>query len=604
MYEGLRELRERLLPQHVDRTPEDFAGLCRSEPGVWDFAQRLGAAIERFSVRCLTALRQKFLEDCGADHDHDHEYMVPDMVPDMVPASGPGTTEGGGLAGGGASPADAAAEVAKCVPRLAEEAALLRRWLERELPQEENSLGRRLLTVVENSLVSGLFVLYLRQGFAEFFHDAGDEEGGDPRSRAEAKGLATRRAAIVFAIEASLAASGLRWFRPEGRENRLPSPWTWCNAARRAGGGGAPLCACRAGRGTWEAGRLAGGDGWRRVAGRGGIPRRRRQSLSAFPHAERTAPMARQGHWTIRNWWSTSRASSLPCSVGTFQRRRGRAGYHRRGWACGLRRRFAASGEKAGSLFSRTWRFPSPRLRRGKPHGPHGGSPRRGSQPPSGPRAAVGQEHGAPAMSSLPGEAGRPVGRIQVRQGPGGVTLLALPTAAMAMSDDFAENVTWEQAIRQAHEQSPAQEVLLRAVEACWRAKGIAPDDYSLCVLQPLTPVEEPDEEAEDQRPWQRRVRRFLNQKARWPLKEAEEILNALGIVIEPKADGAPHGKVRLGDRHHTLSSKLLKDGQVFATYLGEWIRTLGQERRLADLLRRKDPRLAPYMRKADGGEE
>ncbi len=103
---------------------------------------------------------------------------------------------------------------------------------------------------------------------------------------------------------------------------------------------------------------------------------------------------------------------------------------------------------------------------------------------------------------------------------------------------------------------------------------------------------------------WQRRVRRFLNQKARWPLKEAEEILNALGIVIEPKADGAPHGKVRLGDRHHTLSSKLLKDGQVFATYLWEWIRTLGQERLLADLLRQNDPRLAPYMRKADAAEE
>ena len=29
-------------------TPEDFAALCRAEPGVWDFAQRLGAAIERF----------------------------------------------------------------------------------------------------------------------------------------------------------------------------------------------------------------------------------------------------------------------------------------------------------------------------------------------------------------------------------------------------------------------------------------------------------------------------------------------------------------------------------------------------------------------------
>ena len=81
-------------------------------------------------------------------------------------------------------------------------------------------------------------------------------------------------------------------------------------------------------------------------------------------------------------------------------------------------------------------------------------------------------------------------------------------------------------------------------------------------------------------------------------------MLKVLGIVIEPKADGAPHGKVRCHERHHTLSSKLLKDGQVYATYLYEWIHTLGQERLLADLLEQKDPRLAPYMRKADAGEE
>ena len=95
-------------------------------------------------------------------------------------------------------------------------------------------------------------------------------------------------------------------------------------------------------------------------------------------------------------------------------------------------------------------------------------------------------------------------------------------------------------------------------------------------------------------------MRRFLNQKNRWPLEEAEQILKALGIVIESKSDGAPHGKVRYNERHHTLSSKLLKDGQVYARYLHEWIVTLGREpARLPSFWNQNDPRLAPYMRKS-----
>ena len=173
----------------------------------------------------------------------------------------------------------------------------------------------------------------------------------------------------------------------------------------------------------------------------------------------------------------------------------------------------------------------------------------------------------------------------------------------MAMSDDFAENVTVPQAIEQSRKESPSKEALLRAVEAYWRDSGIAPGDYSLCVLGEYPSAQEQDAaEGEDDLQWRRRVRHFLSQKARWPLGQAEEILKTLEIVIEPKEDGAPHGKVRFHDRHHTLSSKLLKDGQVYATYLYEWIRTLGQERLLADLLERNDPRLAPFMRKADGG--
>jgi hypothetical protein len=610
LYEGLRELRERLLPQHLERRPEDFAALCRSEPGVWDFAQRLGAAIERFSVRCLTALRQKFLEDCGADQP------IGTIGRYMAPASGPSTTEGGGLAGGDVSPADAAAEVAKCVPRLAEEAALLRSWLERELPQEENSLGRRTLTLVENSLVSGLFVLFLRHGFAEFFHDAGDEEGGDPR-RAEGKGLATRRAAIVFAIEASLerqqstvAAAG-----GKGESSAIALDVVKCCEAALAAV--APLFVL-AGRGgvltqrVGVAGRLAGGDARRDeeespVAG-GKIYQR---FLSAEAHCA-DAPAGALDHTEFVEY-EPGVFPPLQCryfpgeeAPGTRLRVEGPGRVPPKAVGLPVAAQVCRFWRKGGVAFSpdiavpvavlfgeesrmaRTADFLAAAANRHLAHG----------------RQLAGSMGFRQCLPYLENQAAQ-WARIQLRQGTGGVTLLALPTAAMAMSDDFAENFTLANAIQKAQAQSPAREVLLRAVDAFWRAKGIAPDDYSLCVLQPLTPVEGPDEaEADDQRLWQRRVRRFLNQKARWPLKEAEEILNALGIVIEPKADGAPHGKVRLGDRHHTLSSKLLKDGQVFATYLWEWIRTLGQERLLADLLRQNDPRLAPYMRKADAAEE
>ena len=194
------------------------------------------------------------------------------------------------------------------------------------------------------------------------------------------------------------------------------------------------------------------------------------------------------------------------------------------------------------------------------------------------------------------------------------MTLIALPAAAMAMSDDFAQKVTLADAIEQAAKESPPREALLRAVEAYWREQGTDPADYSLCVLVEPAGEEAAQEAEEDlQRgtrgtrlcvAGRRRVRRFLNQKNRWPLEEAEQILKALGIVIESKSEGAPHGKVRYNQRHHTLSSKLLKDGQVYARYLHEWIATLGRESTLAELLEQKDPRLAPYMRKADAGAE
>ena len=162
-----------------------------------------------------------------------------------------------------------------------------------------------------------------------------------------------------------------------------------------------------------------------------------------------------------------------------------------------------------------------------------------------------------------------------------------------------------EQAIRQAQEQSPAREVLLCAVEAPGAGRASSPDDYSLCVLPRPASVEEPDKKrrrtggpggegsgvSSTRRPAGRSKRR---RRSSMPWASSSS----------PRRTGLRTEKSDCGDRHHTLSSKLLKDGQVYATYLYEWIRTLGQERLLADLLEQNDPRLAPYMRKADAGED
>ena len=106
--------------------------------------------------------------------------------------------------GDAASPEDGAVEMGRCLRQLAEEAASFRSWLEEELPQGENSVGRRLLALVQSSLVSGLFFLLLQQRFAELFRDIREEDRDDPRRRAEAKAAAARRLAIVEEIEATL----------------------------------------------------------------------------------------------------------------------------------------------------------------------------------------------------------------------------------------------------------------------------------------------------------------------------------------------------------------------------------------------------------------
>ncbi len=125
-HDGLRALREHLLPHYLDLSPEDFAMLCRSDREAADFARRLGSAIERFAVRCLRAARRDFLDSCAT-----------------TPAT------------------DDAAEIGRCVRLVTQQAAKYGRLLGQELPQGENTVGRRLVELAESSLVSGLFCLFL-----------------------------------------------------------------------------------------------------------------------------------------------------------------------------------------------------------------------------------------------------------------------------------------------------------------------------------------------------------------------------------------------------------------------------------------------------------
>ncbi len=60
MHEGLWSLRQYLLPQYLDLSPEGFAALCRSGEEAHDFARRLSGAIERFSIHCFGTAQRSF----------------------------------------------------------------------------------------------------------------------------------------------------------------------------------------------------------------------------------------------------------------------------------------------------------------------------------------------------------------------------------------------------------------------------------------------------------------------------------------------------------------------------------------------------------------
>ena len=77
---------------------------------------------------------------------------------------------------------------------------------------------------------------------------------------------------------------------------------------------------------------------------------------------------------------------------------------------------------------------------------------------------------------------GAQAARIQIRgtDNRGDVIAVALPSAAMAMSDDFTEKISVDEAIQRAAQQSPGSEEIFRAVDAYWRENGIAPPTSSI----------------------------------------------------------------------------------------------------------------------------
>jgi hypothetical protein len=553
LQQALRALRQHLLPHYLDLLPDDFATLCRLDHATRDFGRRLEGAVERFCTDCWHALRQSFIE-AG--------------LPEVSGVGAPDPSDG---------------EIGQCVRQLAVQTASFRQWLSRELPQGSNTIGRQLVELAESSLVSGLFFEFLQRRQPELFRELRDEDHVDVERRA-ARDTASSQIAAIGRIEASLKREGfaIAALVEKGEAAAVAIEVVkYCEAAIAEL---APLLALASQGKAREAepapcslGRIA-----QRCLSAESVYASAPEGFSCYielvEYEPGWLPSLRCEYWATTNEQSASWERVKVCR---FSRRR-------------------------GIVLSSTIAIPvSALFGEDSKLGRLAGFLDLEIDRHLAELKQLGGSNGVRQCLPYVKNQGAQLARIQVRaeDSDSRVTLVAMPSSAMALSKDFAESVTMRQALEQARAESPAQEALLRAVESRWRERGISHDEYSLCVVGNDAPVAE-ESEIGDEGKQSRRVRRFLNQKARWPLHEVKEILGALGIVLEAKADGAPHGKVRLEQRHHTLSSKLLKDKQVYATYLYEWIRALGQERRLADLLQGRDPRLVSYMRKADREEE
>lgn len=561
-HSGLRALRGHLSEQYLDLSVDDFANLCRVDQEACEYAQRVGGAIERFCTHCMVAKWK------------DYSQGTATRAPE-----------------GEAWRQDDADELWKYWQRLTREATMFRRWLERELPQRQGSVGRRLVALAESTLVSGLFFAFLRKRFPELFRVLPDKHRDDSRRSEGAD--AARRTAILQGTAAALRQQ--RSLLPASVEKEpTPDVAEYCVEALAAMTSLIPFAAQFGEQALKELPCVVEKPMQRFVSAQdfcdddAGRPRNRVELVEYEP-----------GYFPPLRCCCLQRTEEDP------------AGY-RKAEVCrfSLKGGAALSGRIAtpvGMLFGAESRLTCAARFIGSQANRHFAE---------WPRIAslMAARQCPPCLESSEAQ----VVRIKVGA-PAGPTLLILPTDALppgtwqagqvgitpgAGSADVAQDVTVSQKHQQSGKGVPAAGAVSHAAETHWRGMGSDPGTHSFCLLDLNEPaVGQHAEAAEDGREWKRRVNHFLNQKTRWPLEEAAEILNALGIVIEPKEDGAPHGKIRLDERHITLSSKLVRDKQVFATYLHEWIRELGQERLLADLLKRKDPRLAPYVRKRDAGE-
>ncbi len=486
------------------------------------------------------------------------------------------------------------ADVGRCVIDLAAEAASFRSWLRGELPSAEHTLGRRLLELAESSLVSGLFFLFLQQRFPNVFPETRADDGGASHRHVESASEMTS-AAIVGEIRQAL------------QHPQLVAPGQSENCELPAGTADVAKCCADA---------LAAL-----------VPL---IVFAAVKRGDDAGPAIAMGKLSYR---------FLSVEADVAGREQG-AGSREQDKSPLPASRFLLADYEPGALPPLRFRFVQPAAERITEYNDlqvYRFSRAKGvaiSPDIAVPVSALFGEDSSLARAAefLRAEANRLIGNwrqfakiaairkclpylenhgvqavrieFRARGSDGDVVLLGLPTAAMEACGEFAGGIPFSMALQQAAKESPAREAVLRAVEARWRERGIDPADYSFCRLPDSAAAGQEASAAENERKWRRRVRRFLNQKSRWPLEEADQILKALGIVIESKSDGAPHGRVRFNDCQHTLSSKLLKDGQVYANYLHEWIRTLGQERVLAELIEQNDPRLANYIRKSAANEE
>jgi hypothetical protein len=533
--------------EYLELSGDDFAALCRSDQVAWDCAQHLGEALERTCVDMFERMRAGFSNQWAVRAPEGDAWREED-----------------------------AAEVTRCLQSLTTLATSCRYW-EQGMPQQPDSLARRLLFLLESSLVSGLFFVFLQRRFPELFRDIEDEELVDSHRIAALRARADRQMQTLFGLESQLDA--LRRELPgiieKGIAPTLALEVTDCCYAAFAAF--VPLflaanshkwrdlkespCSIEKPMQRFLIGRIMDCD--ESAAGRGYVALTAYEPGALPPLRCRFVPEAEQ-----------------PTKYGQAE-------------IC----RFSLRG---GVALSPSVALPIAKLLDG--HGRVASLARYigvlanddvAQWPDVASCTAVRQ-----CMRYLNDEAVR-ILQIESFTPDSVVSLLGLPGVAMEMTDEFEQSMALRESIVDSPEFRPLDEVLAEMEVLGGADERFPLREYSLCVLNFDVPEalsgEEQDAGIIARR---KKVKGFLKQKSVWPLEEAEAILKTLGIAIESKEEGAPHGRIRFQERNVTLPSRVLKDKQVFANSLYRWICTLRQDEALAALLEHNDPRLGPWIQK------